>query len=390
MLIGIDGNEANTENRVGIGQFAYNVICQLEKIDRDNGYLVYLKDKPLGDLPPERAGWKYIIFGPQKAWTQFALPFKLYTQKHKHDVFYSPSHYAPRFCPVPSVISIMDLWHHRHPEQFTKKDIYQLINWEKYSVNNARAIITISEFSKKEMQYFYPEFRGEIKIAYPGYTKHQAPSTKSQTNTKYKIQKLKQKYGINGDYLLYLGTLQPKKNVENLIRAYSLLVQDTRYPLRPRSEASVIHDTTLVIAGKKGWLYDKIFSLVQELKLEERVIFTGFVEEEEKPVLIQNALAFVLPSFYEGFGIPVAEAMDLGVPVVISNAASLPEVGGSSAIYCDPDKPESIALALEKVINLNKTERNEIIQAGRKWVKQFSWEKCARGVLETLEIVGNT
>lgn len=372
MLIGVDGNEANTKNRVGIGQFAYNVICRLEQIDKENSYVIYLKAKPLADLPAERVGWKYLIFGPQKAWTQFALPLKLYTQKQKPNVFYSPSHYAPRFCPVPSVISLMDLWHHRHPEQFNQKDIYQLINWEKYSVKNAKAIITISEFSKNEIQHFYPEFKGEIRVAYPGYSVYQ----KKIKNQELRI---KQKYGIIGIYFLYLGTLQPKKNIENLIRAYSLLVHDTKY---------MIHDTSLVLAGKKGWMYEKIFSLVQELKLEDKVIFTGFIDEADKPMLMQGATAFVLPSFYEGFGIPVAEAMDLGVPVVIADAASLPEVGGKSAIYCNPDKPSNIALALDKAINLNNTGRNEIIRAGQEWVKQFSWEKCAREVLELLETSG--
>ena len=151
MIIGIDGNEANTENRVGIGQFAFNVLFNIEKIDKDNHFLIYLKDNPCSDFPQEREGWKYIVFGPKKYWTQFALPLKLLTQKEKLNVFFSPSHYAPRFSLFPTVVSIMDLWHHRHPEQFTGKDLYQLTNWEKYSVRNARKIITISEFSKKEI-----------------------------------------------------------------------------------------------------------------------------------------------------------------------------------------------------------------------------------------------
>ena len=123
MIIGIDGNEANQKNLVGIGQFAFNVISQLEKLDKENSYFIYLKDRPLPELPLERSGWKYLVFGPSKLWTQIALPFKLFTQKEKIDIFYSPSHYAPRFSPVPTIISIMDLWRHRHPEQFNKKDL---------------------------------------------------------------------------------------------------------------------------------------------------------------------------------------------------------------------------------------------------------------------------
>ncbi|MCL5090498.1 MAG: hypothetical protein M1514_00635, partial [Patescibacteria group bacterium] len=106
MLIGIDGNEANEKNRVGVGQFAFNVIKELEKIDNKNDYLIYLKDKPLSDFPKEKKGWRYRIFGPGKLWTQIALPIKLFTQKEKLDIFFTPSHYAPRFSPCPTVISL--------------------------------------------------------------------------------------------------------------------------------------------------------------------------------------------------------------------------------------------------------------------------------------------
>jgi len=373
MLIGIDGNEANQKSRVGIGQFAFNIIEELERIDKKNEYFVYLKESPLSDLPKERGGWKYLIFGPSKFWTQFALPFKLFTQKQKLDIFFTPSHYAPRFSPVPTVISIMDLWHHRHPEQFAKKDLYQLTKWEGYSVRRASHIMTISEFSKREILDIYQIPADRVTVAYPGFTKFQIPDSKFQINTN--IQKIKQKYKINGNYLLYLGTLQPKKNVEGLIRAFSLLIADYQSPI------------TLVVAGKKGWLYEKIFELVKELKLEDKVVFTGFVEEEDKPYLLAGAKAFVFPSFYEGFGIPVLEAMSLGVPVVISKEGSLPEVGGQTAIYFDPYKVESMAASLRKVLNLNDKEKNEIIKAGYKQAKKFSWEKCAKQILTTLERV---
>lgn len=366
MNIGIDGNEANQVNRVGVGQFAYNVIDQLEKIDKDNSYTVYLKNKPLSDLPKERIGWKYLVFGPSKLWTQIALPFKLFTQKEKIDIFYSPSHYAPRFSPVPTIISIMDLWHHRHPEQFNKKDLYQLTKWESYSVKQASHIITISEFSKRETVDIYNTPPEEITVAYPGYSQYEVP------NKKYEVEEIKKKFKIKDDYLLYLGTLQPKKNIEKLIEAFALLV--TNYPT-----------VTLIIAGKKGWLYEKIFTLVNELKLENKVIFTGFVSEREKPYLIAGAKIFVLPSFYEGFGIPVLEAMSLGVPVVASKEGSLPEAGGKAATYCDPYSVESVNETIKKVFDLNEKQRNEIIEEGKRQTEKFSWKKCAQKVLVAIE-----
>jgi glycosyltransferase involved in cell wall biosynthesis len=365
MLIGIDGNEANVRNRVGIGQFAFNVVRELEKIDRKNSYLVYLKEPPLPDLPKEREGWRYRVFGPSKLWTQVALPLKLFTQKEKLSVFYSPSHYAPRLSPFPTVISIMDLWHHRHPEQFAKKDLYQLTKWESYSVKKASRIITISEFSKSEIEGIYHYPTEKITVAYPGYEQF------TVSNLKIELARVKNKYDIAGNYLLYLGTLQPKKNLEGLVKAFAQV--EDKFPEK------------LVIAGKKGWLYEEIFQKVKELNLEDRVIFTGFVEEEEKPYLIAGARAYILPSFYEGFGIPVVEAMALGVPVVAANAGSLPEAGGQAAVYCDPYQVGSIAAAIEKVLSLNKRQRDDIIAKGREHIKQFSWEKCAKKVLEALE-----
>ncbi|HUW24328.1 MAG TPA: glycosyltransferase family 1 protein [Patescibacteria group bacterium] len=374
MLIGVDANEANQKNRVGVGQFAFNVIRQLEKIDKRNSYLLYLKEPALPDLPKEREGWRYRVFGPSKLWTQVALPLKLFTQREKLSVFYSPSHYAPRLSPFPTVISIMDLWHHRHPEQFAKKDLYQLRKWESYSVKRASRIVTISEFSKSEIVKIYQYPPEKIMVAYPGYEKFKVQSfDKAQDkSSKFKVEGIKQKYGIEGDYLLYLGTLQPKKNLKGLLEAFTLVAKRN-------------NEVNLVIAGRKGWLYGEIFQKVKDLGLADKVVFTGFVEEEEKPYLIEGAKAYILPSFYEGFGIPVAEAMALGVPVVAANMASLPEVGGEAAIYCNPRQTESIAAAIEKVLSLNKSQRDAIIARGRGQVKQFSWEKCARKVLETLE-----
>jgi glycosyltransferase involved in cell wall biosynthesis len=367
MIIGIDGNEANVQNRVGIGQFAFGVISFLAKIDQKNSYVIYLKNPPIEDLPKEKENWRYLIFGPKKYWTQIALPIKLFTQKVKPDIFYSPSHYSPRFSPIPTVISLMDLWHHRHPEQFTKKDLYQLTAWEKYSVRKASHVVTISEFSKKEILNIYKLSENKVTVAYPGYTKSEIRSTKSETNSK--ILEVKNKYKIKGDYFIYLGTLQPKKNLEGLIKAFGLLNSDL----------------SLVIAGKKGWLFERIFNLVKELKLEDKVVFTDFIDEEYKPYLIAGARAFVFPSFYEGFGIPVLEAMSLGVPVITSNQASLPEVGGEAAIYADPKQFDQITQAMKKVLELNQEEKNEIIKRGYRQCEKFNWDKCASRILTVLE-----
>jgi glycosyltransferase involved in cell wall biosynthesis len=262
----------------------------------------------------------------------------------------------------------MDLWHHRHPEQFCQKDLYQLIRWEAYSMRQAKKIIAISEFTKEEIIKFHGLPEERIVIAYPGL----GQEIKKLRNKE--IEDVKRKYGIEGAYLLYLGTLQPKKNLIHLIEAFYILY--TKYK---------ILNTSLVVAGKKGWLYEQVFEKVKELRVESKVVFTDYVPEEDKSVLIAGSQCFVLPSLYEGFGIPVLEAMAIGVPVAISNVSSLPEVGGEAAFYFDPERPESIAETIAEVLKLNQEEKEKVIRVGKIQAKKFTWEKCARTILDTLE-----
>ncbi|MBM3209218.1 glycosyltransferase family 4 protein, partial [Candidatus Shapirobacteria bacterium] len=146
-----------------------------------------------------------------------------------------------------------------------------------------------------------------------------------------------------------------------------------------------IPHTQLVFAGKKGWLYEDMFRKAKETGVGSRVVFTDYVSEEDKYPLIAGAKCFVLPSLYEGFGIPVLEAMALGVPVAISNVSSLPEVGGQAAFYFNPEKPESIAETLAGVLKLSPEEKEMTIRAGKIQAKKFTWEKCAEKILDTLE-----
>lgn len=207
MLIGIDGNEANIKNRVGVGQFAYNLISQIYKLDTKNQYIVYLKDQPLSDMPAAKDNWQYRVFGPSKLWTKIALPLKLFTQKEKLNLFFSPSHYSPEFSPFPTVVTIHDLGYLEFKEQFTKKDLYQLINWTKKSIKKAKNIIAVSEFTKNEIQKIYHIDPKKISIAYNGVDN---PPLISKVQTQLVLKKFNLE---NQEYLLYLGTLKPNKNI---------------------------------------------------------------------------------------------------------------------------------------------------------------------------------
>lgn len=363
MIIGIDGNEANVENKVGISEYAFELLQQFKKYQMPNvKFQIYLKDLPREDMPKEKEGWKYKIIKPKKLWTQLGLPFNLFLSSPRPDVFFTPTHYAPRFCPVPTAISIMDLSYIYFPQLFKKSDLYQLKNWTYYSVKKAKTVFTISKSSKNDIikEYKIPE--NKVVVTYPGI---KVSSIKNQVLS---MDIIKEKYGIEGKYILFVGTLQPRKNITKLIEAFSKLKTDLK----------------LVIIGKKGWLFEEILEAPEKFGVENRVKFLNFVPDEDLADFYSNAICFVLPSLYEGFGLPVVEAMKYGCPVITSNISSLPEAGGDAALYFDPQDADDIAAKIEQVISSEKI-RKEMIEKGYNQVKKFSWKKTAEETLKELE-----
>ncbi|MBI2613602.1 MAG: glycosyltransferase family 4 protein [Candidatus Levybacteria bacterium] len=373
MLIGIDGNEANVDEKVGIGEYAFELLRQFEQFRINNlEFRIYLKNKPNKDLPEERNGWKYRVIGPKKFWTQFALPFDLFFNKNRPDVFFTPTHYAPRFSSIPTAVSVMDLSYIHFPDLFKRYDLYQLNNWTAYSVRNASAVFTISRASKGDIIKTYKTKDDKVVVTYPGIKKL---SDMSEASSKFEIK---------GKYILFVGTLQPRKNIVRLIEAFSRICHPERSEGSRDSSAKPQNDISLVIVGKKGWLYDEILEAPSKFGVEKRVKFLDFVEDKDLPLLYKKALCFALPSLYEGFGLPVLEAMKYGCPVVISSVSSLPEVGGDAALYVDPLSVGDIAKKLELIINDNDL-RQSLIKKGHEQVKKFSWEKTAKETLKTLE-----
>jgi len=340
MLIGIDGNEANTNSRVGVGQYAYNLLLNLQKIDKDNQYIIYLKDTPVIDMPKANDNWQYIVFGPKKLWTKFALPIHLLLQKPKLDIFYSPNQYLPSFCLCKTIATIHDLGYLSFKDQFTKKDLYQLINWTRQSINKASRLIAVSEFTKNEISKIYKYPKNLIQVAYNGVT----PPKNIQ----------KSKLFIQKPYFLYVGTLKPNKNISYLIESFSKT-----------------KNVYLIIAGKKGWLYEDIFAQVKKLKLEKRVLFTGFISENDKWYLYKNAIATVIPSLYEGFGIPAIESQIVGTPVIASTIPVFKEILGNSAILTDNLSE-----------NLNSPIDKKFIKLGIQNSSKFTWDNTAHSVIK--------
>lgn len=388
MKIAIDGYEANVQQRLGSSQVAFELLRNLEKIDKKNEYLILLPSPPLGDLPKERGGWKYKILKPRRLWTRLALPLYLYTTRFKADLMFSPTHYIPRLSPVKRVVTIFDLSFLHFPEMFERRDLWQLKNWTKFSVKNADHIITISNFSKKDIEKQYGVGEDKITVAYPGFNKSIFHSIENKFNTK----KILKKYKIDDNYIIYIGTIQPRKNLVRLMEAFARIIHGHHLPGAKAylEGASLIGGLKLVIVGKtkgegrQGWMYEETLQTPKKLGIDKRIKFLGYVPTEDLPILLSGALAFIQPSLWEGFGIPVLEAMASGAPVIVSNISSLPEVVGSAGLLVDPYSVDQIEQAIRTIVSDKKLQQ-KYSKAALEQAKKFSWEKMAKQVVKVFE-----
>ncbi len=259
------------------------------------------------------------------------------------------------------VISVVhDLTYLRYPETMKKSNLEHMRRGIAYSIARSDRIITVSQFSKKEIQELLGVPGEKISIVY------NAPSLAKET-AEYDV--VRKKYGINQDYILFVSTIEPRKNIERLLRAFSCIKKKYKIPHQ------------LVLAGGKGWQDEEIYKTAAQMDHSEDVIFTGYISAEEKNALYQNATVFVFPSIYEGFGIPPLEAMAMGCPVVCADVASLPEVVGDAAHFVDPFDEQSIADGIMKIL-LDHEYANYLVEKGHEQCKKFTWDYSAQQLLK--------
>ena len=260
---------------------------------------------------------------------------------------------------IKSITTIHDVIVFLKPELFSLKHRFIVGHLTRSAIEKSDHIITVSDSTKKEILELFPSIDSEkITVTYEA-SDMEMPSSDMMNKVFTEFPELPK------NYLLSLGTLEPRKNLKRLIEAFRNLRLNNR-----------INDIDLVLVGGKGWLESGIDKSKEELK-KEGIIVLGFVEDQWLPAIYANALAFIYPSLHEGFGLPPLEAMSCGTPVLLSNASSLPEVGGDAALYFDPLSVEAIEEAIEKIIfdvDLQKTmSEKSLIQS-----KQFSWDKTAQ------------
>lgn len=287
--------------------------------------------------------------------------YRFWLKRDKPDLFWSPRHHLPLWLDrnIPQVLTIHDVVWKRFPETM----LWQPRALERLlmpaSIKQADKIICVSKFTATELGTFWPKQAGKCVVIHSGALAHKNNSTDDDI--------------VEKPYILFVGTLEPRKNLRRLLGAYSQLVSENRI------------EEDLVIAGSKGWGGDDLPSIVSALRIEARVILKGYVDDAQLQQLYRNARCLVMPSLYEGFGLPVLEAMKYGIPAIVSEAGSLPEVTGSAGLFVDASSQESIARAIELLMKDSELH-TRLSEQARKRSNDFSWQKAAR---MTLAVFGN-
>lgn len=413
MKIGFDASRITVPQRTGTENYSFYLARALAKVDTRNHYVLHFRSARGGFPAIDRFGdFEHISGGNPRFeaqvipwpffWTQGGLAWECL--KYPPDLLFVPAHTLPliRRPSLKSVVTIHDLGFEYLPEyhQFPQK-LY-LDKATRFAARYATHLIAVSEATRKDLIKRFKVPEEKITVIYEGVDQKKFKNQSAPGGSKIKNEELRQKYGIRGPYILFVGTVQPRKNLRRLIEAFSMVVKEAPpiegRPNSPepdslrRKESSSFPSGArlgLVIAGKPGWMFEGIYEAPRDFGIEDRVRFLGHVEDEDLPPLYRGAVCFVFPSLYEGFGLPVLEAMASGVPVIASNTSSLPEVGGKAAIYVDPYKVSSIAEGIVKVIGGGESFRRPLIEKGLKQAERFSWEKTARETLAVFEKVAS-
>jgi len=368
MHIGIDAHAIGAQQG-GNETYIANLIKSLAEIDGDNLYTIYLANAGAA------AQWREGFTNRYKNFSVRLLPpptplvrvpvyltYELF--RRPVDVLHV-QFTAPPFCRVPVVATIHDLAFERMPETFTRRGSFQLKLTVRRTAKKAARIATVSEYSRQDLLSIYKLTPEKVVVTYNGIESSFAP----RPSVPNEAEEVRRRFGVSRDFLLAVGSLQPRKNMVRLIRAYARL-RSEREDFRPQ----------LVIVGRKLWLASEIFDEVKRQRWADDVILTGYVPDEDLPALYRAARAFVYPSLFEGFGLPPLEAMACGTPVVTSDVSSLPEVTGDAALLIDPNDERALANALIEIVN-NEGLRAELRERGIAQAKKFTWRAAAEKTL---------
>lgn len=387
MVIGFDGSRAFIGERTGTENYSYQLLKALAEIDEKNHYIVYTHPITLNStivtksvMFPGNFWFKEI--GWRRLWTQGGLA--LQTFKDQLDVLFVPAHTLPiiRKPGLKTVVTVHDLGSEYLPQMHQLKQRVYLSYMQRYQLKAATKIIAVSQATKDDLVERVGIKPCKVEVVYEGLDQKLFKPVQDDLLINSLLH-----YNLQPKtYYLFVGTVQPRKNLARLIKAFAKF-----------SSKENAKNTHLVIAGSKGWLSDEIYQLPKKLGIAEQVKFLGYVPEKDLPALYSGAIVLVFPSLFEGFGLPILEAQACGCPVITSNTSSMPEVAGKGAILVNPYsvdeikdamirvKGEACLLASRRSGPAGRAERGKLIKRGFENVKRFSWERCATQTLKVFE-----
>lgn len=361
LKIAIDASRTTVARLTGTEHYSLQLIRHLIEINEAHQLHLYFRDEPEADLfPNQRNVTQHVIPFP-RAWTHLRFARQLF--QDQPDVTFVPAHTLPFIFPGRAVATVHDLGFKYFPEAHPPNQRHYLNLTTQYSANRARIVLADSQATAKDLAWFYGVRPEKTRVVYPGIDPLEIGD----------IDAVRAKYNLPEHYFLFIGTLQPRKNIARLVGAFDLWRKQN-----PTEKIS------LVLAGGQGWLYDPSWTANIP-----NITLTGYIDEADKGTLYAGAVALVFPSLYEGFGFPVLEAMGCGTPVIASNTSSLPELVGDAGLLVDPLNIESIATAMTQIVS-DEALRGDFIQRGKTQVEQFTWDAAARAALDALEAAAKT
>ena len=398
MRIGIDASRANLLKKTGTEWYAFHLIRALfTALKPEDEVILYLKEEPLSDWGalPENFKFKILKWPPRFLWTLIRLSLEMVI--NPVDLLFVPAHIVPFFCPQKTITTLHDIGFEHSKELYGQKSIGKsgllkhLLNFlvrfftlGKYGANEydyhrfsarlalskSQRILTVSEFSKQDIIQTYKIDPGRVSVV-PNAVDFSRFNETIRENPN-KIAEIQANLDLVRPYLMALGRIEKKKNSLGLVKAFKILRQDIQFK-----------NYKLLLVGTFGLGSEEVFEKIKEYNLSDQVICPGWIKAEYLPYVLAGAEAFVMPSFFEGFGVPVLEAMAVGTPVVCSNTASLPEVVDDSGMLVEPSDPNSICQGIKTVLT-DQGLKSRLVQSGYKRAKLFSWEKSGQKLAEII------
>ncbi len=362
MLIGIDASRTTVARRTGTEVYSLHLIHHLLRLRPDWQFRLYFNEAPPAGLIPSAPHCEQRIMPFPRLWTHLRLSFEMALRPP--ELLFVPAHVLPLVHPRRSVVTVHDVGYRYHPEAHPPAQ-RRYLEWStRYHVRAAAHLIADSQATRDDLLRFYRADPARITVVHLGIDEGFRPVQDPAVTAAVKA-----RYGIDGPYLLYLGTLQPRKNLARLIRAFAGVPD---------------REIRLVLAGKPGWLAQDLRAQAEAAGVGGRVVLPGFVDDADRAALYSAASLFVMPSLYEGFCFPVLEAMACGTPVACSNTSSLPEVVGDAALSFDPTDVEAMTAAITRILD-DAALKAQMIRGGLERSASFTWARCARQTAAVLE-----